>query len=64
MGNRFTVTLVSNVHGDLYSRPAPSRTAACEVARGVLDDCLSREMNHQWPHAEVIRIWIEEWREA
>jgi hypothetical protein len=60
MGNRFTVTLVSNVHGDLYSRSAPSRAAACEVARGVLDDCLSREMNHQWLHAEVISIWIEE----
>jgi hypothetical protein len=57
--SKFQVVLGSNQRGDLYSRPAASRTEAFELARQVLDDCITRERANSWFIGETVSVRVE-----
>jgi hypothetical protein len=40
---RFVVTLSSSVHGELDRHQAPTRAAALDLARTMVDDAIARE---------------------
>jgi hypothetical protein len=56
---KFQVVLGSNQRGDIATRPAASRTEAFELARQVLDDCITREKANSWFIGEVISVRVE-----
>jgi hypothetical protein len=56
---KFVTILSSSVHGDLERRPAPTRAKAFEVALDLATECLAREAERRWLHAEMVAIRIE-----
>jgi hypothetical protein len=54
------VTLVSGTTGELARHQAPTRTAALELARTIVDDAIAREQERQWLHGETVVIKIEQ----
>jgi hypothetical protein len=57
---RFVVTLSSSVHGELDRHQAPTRAAALELARTMVDDAIAQERERQWLHGETVVIKIEQ----
>jgi ParB-like chromosome segregation protein Spo0J len=56
----FVVTLSSSVHGELDRHQAPTRAAALDLARTMVDDAIAREQERQWLHGETVVIKIEQ----
>jgi hypothetical protein len=57
--SKFSVVLVSSVHGELDRHQVPTRAKAFEVARDLATECLAREAERRWLHGEVVSIRVE-----